>query len=140
MGYVTMQHACFLAGTTKNPIKRAISLGDIYAYKDNLGRWQIGEKTFLNWLLQRRGTEKTSESCLDYETGNGCARHEAIAPSRQAEPSKLIANKLCDITHAEEDAWRYAAQVPTDARSVYIKHLTMIEDQKLFLKALRQIK
>ncbi|MEQ3709186.1 MAG: hypothetical protein ABNH38_01110 [Tateyamaria sp.] len=136
MGYITMSHARFLAGTTKNPIKRAIALGDIFAYKDNLGHWQIGEKTFLNWLSQRRA----AGSAASYEADDRCAWHEAKAPSQAAIPSTLIAGKLSDLKRAEEDAWRHAPRVPADARYIYIKHLTMIDDQKLFLESLNQVK
>ena len=131
-----MPHACFLAGTTKNPIKRAIYLGKIYACKDTLGHWQIDEKTFLHWLVQRR----TADRAAGQEANNKVIQPKAEAPRPTAFSSGLIADKLCDLTKVEDDAWKHSQDVPADARSVYIKHLAMIDDQKQFLKALNQIK
>ncbi len=134
-----MPHACFLASTTKNPIKRAIALGSIYAYKDNHGRWQIGEKTFLTWLSQRRAAERTSGNLHNQRTVGGSAWCKAKAAPQSVVPSTLISDKLSDLTRVEKDAWKHAPNVPADVRPIYINYLAMISDQKTFLKMLNQI-
>ncbi|WP_461404897.1 hypothetical protein, partial [Falsiruegeria mediterranea] len=73
---------------------------------------------------------------LDQKADGGSVWREAKASSQAATPSKVISDKLSDLTRAEEDAWLHAPNVPVEVRPIYLAHLTLINSQKQFLAAL----
>ena len=127
-----MPPACFPAGTTKNPIKRAIRLGTVSADKDSLGRWRIDERTFLSWVSRRQAAIKFKGVYRCDKPENRCKRLKAVSSFLKVELSNRIGDRRIQIEKAEQRAWEQAPEVQADVRSVYLAHLAMINGRNSF--------
>lgn len=137
MSFIRMQHAGQLAGTSKNPIIRAIKKGKIDAEKDNLGHWKIDETSFYRWLSSRKLSEKSSASGLARTKDVQCV-HDAVYSSGFMElVSTVILELLRKLDVAELLVWEHVFMQKAPTRSFQLSIIAMIVEQKQTLHALR---
>lgn len=102
--HLSPEQAAQAAGVSRWTILRAIKAGRLKAFRDNSGRWRIGQGDLQDWQAAQ----------VPHSVRDGAA-HSAAVASLAAEADLLrvkllAAERARDAAEADRDAWRAVAQ------------------------------
>lgn len=137
MKHLTMPQAGFLAGTTKNPIIRAIKLGEIDAEKDGLGHWQIDEISFFKWLSRREVIGRSPNKSLARNNDVRCGRNAANSSGYMEPVLTAVLEVLRNLDVMEMQVWEHILMQKSLTCTEQLSIISSIIEQKQALHAMR---